>query len=196
MPANPIAFNTSPQITLTAGEAIGEGIAVGINTSGQAVIASSTVPSIGVNLVAVASGSPASIFLHGGNGITYGVASGAITRGADVYQDASGKLSAAPTGRSELVGICLTAAGADNDVFTYIASNREMARFQTVVASGTTASIDTGFGANPAFYQWAVYTAAGALVTGASCTFTAGVANFTSVSSTNIIMLTSRLRLR
>lgn len=197
MSNSPITVVISPLITLTAGAALEENISVGLNSSGQAVVASSTVRRIGVCRSATASGDPANILLDKANGLTVAIASGAITAGADVYMDASGKISSAPTGRSEYVGVALDAATADGDNIRVFIRDDSTERKQTVTSSGTSCTIDTGFGSNPAWYQITVHQSTGVQRTGWKVAWSAGVATFdTTIASGDVVMLHSRLRLQ
>ena len=90
----------------------------GIGTLTQRVIG---VPTSGA--MPMGAGSGASVLLNNDDGTRLAIASGAITAGADVFDDADGKYGANAIGR--YAGWAVTAASADGDIFELCTDPRD-----------------------------------------------------------------------
>ena len=94
--------------------AIAYGSRVKVDSNGLISVAAASEASIGTVSETVAASSNGSVKLFGSPGTFIMLASGAITRGTQVYPAASGKI--ASTGTTALNLVCLEAASADGDL--------------------------------------------------------------------------------
>lgn len=94
--------------------AIGQAVRVKVDSNGQISAAAASDAFIGVTTEAVAASGYGTVQLFGSAGTLLMVASVAITRGAQVYPAASGKIAA--TGTTALNVVALEAAAADGDI--------------------------------------------------------------------------------
>lgn len=101
-----------------AGEALARYLRVKFNGSGRMVKAGLADRDLGTNeLDAFADGDVTNVRFRNAKGTRKCVAAGAITKGADVYTAANGKLSATNASTSYYYGTAMEAAGADGDIF-------------------------------------------------------------------------------
>ena len=108
-------------ISLPAAAAVGKHLRVKLDANGRVVVAAGTDPSVGYTTRSAAAidemiavRSP-----HAPSQIV--VAAEAIAVGSKVYADAAGKVG--ETATNVFLGIALTAAGADGDIMTILASD-------------------------------------------------------------------------
>lgn len=188
---DPIPEIHSPVVSLVAAAALEANTRVYVNSSGQWAAASVTNPGIATTKMQAASGAMIAAVLDSGNWLKAAIASGAITVGANIYEDA-GKVTAAPAASGRFIGVATKAAAADNDLITYIASDDDPWRVQVQTFAGGVFTMDPGYGATPGAFVYQVLTAAGADKAGTSVTWAAGVATFGGVANTDICTLWSR----
>lgn len=113
MPAT--SQNTTGSRTFNAtGSLIPFGARVKVDSAGQISVASASEAMVGVTHEAVAASGWGTVRMLSAPGTFLMLASGAITRGAQVYPAASGKI--AGTGTTPLLMVALEAATADGDV--------------------------------------------------------------------------------
>lgn len=113
-----VQSNESGILSETASGAIAANLIVKYS-SGKTAVAGAAERSIGHQTrESFADGDEITVTRHGALGTHIGVASAAISAGADVYQAAGGKLGTTATGHYR--GVARTAAAADGDWFEYI----------------------------------------------------------------------------
>lgn len=179
-------FENGP-ITLVASTAIPQFARVGINASGQAVVAGAGGNWIGTAQSEVAAGDILAIKLRGTGGTVPMIASGAITINSPVYPTAGGKVGAsAVNGVGPPIGIIVgEAATADNQEIAVVQLDPTGPGLVVMPHTSTGASpqdVDTGLGVNPTFVFALIRSVAGAIrlpATGVTFPGSAGIVRIT-----------------
>jgi hypothetical protein len=150
-------YNDSSYASYTATSALNNAflrVKLDGSTTANVVVAGAGEDFVGVAQNAVSAGVIVNVKLRRSTGTQRFVASGAITAGALIYGDASGKVTA--TAKGSPIGRAVTAAAADGDVIQAVVTgaNPEIVTGQKT-ANSTDATngyieVDPGFGAAPA----------------------------------------------
>lgn len=149
-----MAVQSEHSKTLVAAEAIAAYARVHVNSSGQFALSGAGVNHTGVAVNAAASGASCGAVLRTPGSTFKMIASGAVSAGAAVYSDASGKITATKKGGK--LGVAINAATADGDIIEVTDEGKDLELFEdNYVADSTDATnnyvnIDPGFGSNPA----------------------------------------------
>jgi hypothetical protein len=159
--------NTSGYITLPAtAAALGLGIRVNVDSSGNVSAAGVSGGWIGATIAAVAASANATVRLRNSTGTYMLQAAAAITKGSRLFAAASGQVSSSPTSGDPLHLVALDAAGAQGDIIQCAPQNNSGAgvlvvplQLAAITSSTNVNALIPGFSGTITSIQFSVTTA-------------------------------------